>query len=101
MPVHESVSMRATVTAGFAKLIDEVKKIAAATQAPTAAPTRDAWSVASSARITPTRPAVATSSEAHSSGPDRSIVPHTSAGRANSRSASTVPAAAPASCTTT
>ncbi len=57
--------MRAIDTAGLAKLIEDVKKIAPPTQAPTAGATVWSRPEATSPKITTTSPAVATSSDPH------------------------------------
>src|SRR5258708_36359750 len=59
IPAKVSENMRPTVIAGFAKLVEEVKKYAAPIYAPTAAGAVRARPVRASAKITSSSPAVA------------------------------------------
>ena len=63
MPAKLSEKIRPTVIAGLAKLVELVKKYAAPMYAPTAAGARCDRPVRARAKITRTRPTVATTSE--------------------------------------
>ncbi len=88
--------MRAIDSAGLAKLIEEVKKIAPPTQAPTAGATVSSRPAVTSPRITTTSPPVAMSSDAHRCPPVRAMVPKAAVGCSNITLAATAPITAPA-----
>ena len=66
MPAKESDRVRATVTAGLAKLVEEVNQYAPPIQTPTAKGTARARPVRTQPWITSSRPTVATTSESQS-----------------------------------
>jgi hypothetical protein len=95
MPANVSDSVRARVTAGLAKLVDEVKKYASVIYAPTAngaAPPRPPRVVPNTTR---SRPNVATTSASHKPALLRTWLEMDTAGNENIRLATTTPAPAP------
>src|SRR6185503_10051676 len=62
MPANVSESVRATVTAGLAKLVDDVKKYAPVMYAPTANGAEDERPARTTPKITRSKPKVATTS---------------------------------------
>ncbi len=96
IPAKVSESMRPTVIAGFAKLVEEVKKYAAPIYAPTAAGAVRARPVRASAKITSSSPAVAMISDRKWPGEARCLAEMLTAGRENIRLATTAPAMQPA-----
>src|SRR4249920_1385393 len=97
MPANVFERLRAIVAAGFAKLVEDVNRMAAAMYAPTAYGTADDRPVRRSPKTTRTRPRVATTSDAHNSPDDRERSASSTAGRPNVTLATTAPNAAPAS----
>src|SRR5512134_783514 len=91
MPANVSDSDRATVTAGFAKLVDDVNQYAPAIHAATANGTTRARPVRTHPWITSRRPTVATTSESHSAPDERSFVESSTSGRSNIALATTAP----------
>ncbi|BCY09382.1 hypothetical protein L3i22_044700 [Actinoplanes sp. L3-i22] len=91
------VSVRARVTAGLAKQVDDVNQQAAPMYAPTAAGPWAPRPVRTSAAISTRRPAVATTSLSIRCRPARAVLATVIAGRSNIRFPSTAPAAAPVS----
>ena len=94
IPAKVSENIRATVTAGLAKLVDDVKKYAAPMYAPTAGATTIPFR-RGIRNMTDSRPRVAITSASHKSGPLRTFVDQFTAGSANIRLASIVPAMPP------
>jgi hypothetical protein len=90
-----SLNARPMVTAGLANDVDDVAQYAApihpATATGASAPRPDR----ASAKMTRTRPAVATTSPIHRCGAERAVLETETAGRANIRLASTAPPTAP------
>ena len=82
--------------AGLAKLVEEVKKYAAPMYAPTAAGAARLRPDRASAKITRTRPRVATISDRKCPAELRSLADRLTAARANIRFASTAPPMHPA-----
>jgi hypothetical protein len=101
IPAKVSDSVRATVTAGFAKLVEEVNQYAPPIHAPTAKGTALARPVRTHPWITSSSPTVATTSDNHSAGEERSLVDSSTAGSSNMRFATTAPAHPPATCAAT
>ena len=91
MPAKVSVMDRPIVTAGFANEVDDVHQYAAPIQAPTAAGVYRARPVMAKAKITITRPAVATSSDVSKAAPPRTCVDRV-VGSSNMTLAKTAPA---------
>src|SRR5436309_1105392 len=91
MPVNVFVKVRATVTAGFAKLVDDVNQYAAPIYAPTANGATDDRPDRAMPNTTSTSPAVATISPNHSPPPERVLVDHSTAGSEYMRLASIAP----------
>jgi hypothetical protein len=101
MPVNVSERTRATVTAGLAKLVDDVKKCALPMNAPmanAAAPGLDERSTPNATRI---KPEVATTSPSKRPPPGRLSCDSSTAGSENMRFAMAAPAIAPATCART
>ena len=71
IPANVSVSVRASVTAGFAKLVEEVKKYAPPMYAPTANGATLDRPERTAPNTTSTRPTVAMTSASHRSAPVR------------------------------
>jgi hypothetical protein len=98
MPAKVSERLRATVTAGFAKLVEDVKKYAA----PMYAPIANGAAVARLDRAKPNtismRPSVATTSANHWPLPVRSVCESSTAGSSNMRFATIAPKTAPRTC---
>src|SRR5680860_1240338 len=95
MPAKVSDKVRATVTAGLAKLVDEVKKYAPPIHAPTANGTAAARPVRTQPLMTSSSLMVATTSESQSAGDDRTLVEASMAGSSNITLATTAPAQPP------
>ena len=95
MPAKVSDRVRATVTDGLAKLVEDVKKYAPAIQAPTAKGTAAARPVRTHPWMTSSRPMVAMTSDSHSGPDERTWVERSTAGRANMTLARIVPTQAP------
>src|SRR5918994_7186625 len=95
MPANVSENARPIVIAGLAKLVEEVKKYAAPMYAPTAGAARCDRSVRTRAKITSTRPAVATISARRCGPLARSVVLQETAGAANITFARIAPAMHP------
>src|SRR5437868_5125254 len=95
MPAKVFESVRAMVTAGLAKLVDEVNQYAPAIHSPTANGTARARPVRTHPWITRMRPMVATTSDSHSAADDRCLVDTLMAGSWNIRLAITAPQHAP------
>ena len=74
MPANVSENVRAIVTAGFAKLVEEVKKYAPAMYAATDTATQWSFRVQTTPIITIKRPKVAMISDNQSAGSERSRV---------------------------
>src|SRR5579872_7173440 len=83
MPANVFETVRPTVTAGLAKLVEEVKKYAPPMYAATAKGATDARPVRTTAKMTTTRPNVATTSASHSGPDERVFVDDSKVGRAN------------------
>src|SRR5437879_1070108 len=96
MPAKLSDRVRAMVTAGLAKLVDEVKKYAPPIHTPTATATTLARPVRTQPWMTSSNPAVATTSESHSAPDDRVLVEMSIAGSSNMRLATMAPRQPPA-----
>ena len=91
IPAKVSDSVRATVTAGLAKLVDDVNQYAPPIQTPTANGTADARPVRTHPWMTSSNPIVATTSDSQSAPDDRLCVDRRTAGRLNMRLAMTAP----------
>ena len=74
IPAKVSLNMRAMVTAGLAKEVEEVNQYAAPIQAATEAADSEARPVRARVRITAISPAVATSSPTHNPGAARACL---------------------------
>src|SRR5580704_6797152 len=98
IPAKEAENIRPTVMAGLAKLVEDVKKYPAPIYAPTAAGTARLRPDLASAKMTRTRPRVATTSDRKCAGELRPWADRLSAARANIRFASTAPPTHPATC---
>ena len=98
MPANVSEKARPIVIAGLAKLVEEVKKYAAPMYAPTAGAARCERPVRTSAKITSTRPAVATTSARRCGQSARSFVLHAIAGAPNIMFARIAPPMHPTIC---
>ena len=97
MPAKESETVRATVTAGLAKLVDEVKKYAPAMYAATANAIHCSLWDLTTPIITIKRPKVAMASDNQISHPVRSFVDQLTMSSSNIRLAAIAPDAAPMS----
>src|SRR5687768_8649233 len=95
IPAKVSVNARPIVTAGLAKLVLLVNQYAAPMYAPTAAGATADRPDRARAKISRTRPAVATTSPSHRCPADRSLPENSTAGRSNIRFARIDPAMAP------
>src|SRR5690554_3313857 len=95
MPVKVSVSVRPMVTAGLAKLVDEVNQYAPAIHAATVYGTAVERPVRTQPWTTSRRPTVAINSEIQSGPEDLACVEKATAGRSNMTLARTVPTHAP------
>src|ERR1700722_384958 len=98
IPAKEAENIRPAVMAGLAKLVEDVKKYPAPIYAPTAAGTARVRPDRASAKITRTRPRVATISDRKCAAELRSWADTLTAARANIRFATTAPATHPATC---
>src|SRR6476646_9314288 len=98
MPANVFENMRPMVTAGFAKLVDEVKKYAAPMYAPTAKGATEPRPERTTPNTTKSSPAVAMISPSQSPPPERVLVDQSTAGSSYMRLASMHPAHAPATC---
>ena len=98
MPAKVSESVRARSIIGLAKLVDDDHQYAAVMYAPTANGASAARPARTSAKISTTRPNVATASDSHRPPPERSVVEIDTAGRSNIRFATTAPTTPPTSC---
>src|SRR5262245_40206030 len=98
MPANVSVNARATVTAGLAKLVDDVNQYAAAMYAPTTNGTIAARPLRTAPKITTRSPTVATVSPSQMPEPERTWSDHSTAGRSNITFATIVPSTAPTTC---
>ena len=96
MPAKVSVNTRPTVTAGLAKDVEEVNQYAAPMYAPTAAGATLVRPVRANAKISRTRPAVATTSPSQRGTPVRTCCDQLTAGRSNMTFARIAPETAPA-----
>ena len=96
IPVNVSDIVRASVTAGFAKLVDEVKKYAPVMYAPTAKGAALARPLRTTPNMTRSRPNVATTSLSHSPGLLRTWLEALTAGRENMTLAMITQTTAPA-----
>ncbi len=96
-----SVSVRASVTAGFAKQVDGVKSMAAPTKPATAKAVSATRPLRPTVLTTRIRPKVATASESHRVQPVRSTPDTVTAGSSNIRLATMTPSAAPTIWATT
>src|SRR6202167_6070002 len=85
MPANVLLSSRAIVTAGFAKLVDDVKKYAPAMYAQTANGTTVDLPLRTAPKITSRRPKVAMTSPSQSPGLDRECVESVITGSENIR----------------
>src|SRR4051812_47248287 len=85
MPANESVNMRPMVTAGLAKLVDDVNQYAAPMYAPTANGAALDRPVRTTPKITKSSPSVATISPSHRPPPERTSVDHSTPPRSNMR----------------
>ena len=97
IPAKVSEKVRATVTAGLAKLVDEVKKYAPAMYAATASATHCSLRDLTTPTITIKRPKVAMTSDNQISHPVRSFVDQLTASSSNIRLAAIAPDMAPMS----
>ncbi len=95
IPAKLSESVRATVTAGLAKLVDDVNQYAPAIQSPTAYGRASARPLRMHPWITSSKPAVATASDSQSAPDERACVEKSMAGMSNIRLAITAPAHPP------
>src|SRR6185312_12798567 len=95
IPAKVLENMRPTVIAGLAKLVELVKKYAAAIYVPTAAGISAARLLRASAKMTTTSPAVATVSARTCPGVSLSLTLIVTAGRSNIRLARAAPATHP------
>src|SRR3954468_16463866 len=95
MPAKVSVKARPIVTAGLAKLVDEVNQYAAPMYAPTAAGATAARPDRARAKMSRRRPAVGTPSPSHRCPPDRCLCEMVTASRPNMRLARIDPPIAP------
>src|SRR6266542_3598061 len=95
MPANVSESVRASVTAGLAKLVDEVKKYAPVMYAPTAKGATELRPLRTTPKITRSNPKVAITSPSHNPGVLRTCVDTVTAGSENIRFAKITPTAAP------
>src|SRR5262245_52749485 len=91
MPAKVSESVRAMVTAGLAKLVDDVNQYAPPIHRPTANGTTAARPERTQPWITRSSPTVATTSESQSAPDDRSVVDSSTAGSSNIRLAMIAP----------
>src|SRR5439155_25445761 len=98
MPANVSVNARPTVTAGFAKLVDDVKKYAAPMYAPTANGAALRRPDRTTPKITNSRPSVATTSPSQIPPDDRVVPDHVTASRPTITLATTQPTIAPSTC---
>ena len=101
MPAKVSLIVRASVTAGFAKLVEDVNQYAAVMYAPTANGATDARPERTTPNTTSSSPKVAIPSPSQSPLPVRALVDQSTAGSENMRLASSVPTTAPATCAMT
>src|SRR3954470_20319074 len=95
MPAKGSVKARPIVTAGLAKLVEEVNQYAAPMYAPTAAGATAARPDRARAKISSRRPVVATTSPSHRGPLLRCLVDNVTGARLNIRFARTAPPIAP------
>src|SRR5689334_23251602 len=95
IPANVSEKMRPIVTAGLANDVELVNQYAAPIYAPTAAADRPARPVRARAKITATRPAVATTSPTRWPTVTRSFVEISSTRRSNIRLANSAPRTPP------
>src|SRR5258706_11043956 len=100
MPANVSENMRAIVTAGLAKLVDDVNQYAPPIHTPTANGTADARPARTQPWITNSKPIVATTSDSHSAPEERTRVDRSTAGKLNIRFTTTVPMQPPILCAT-
>src|SRR5690606_26799828 len=91
MPANVSDSARATVTAGLAKLVELVTQYAPTIHPATANATTSERPDRTQPWITSSRPRVATISDNHRAGEDRSAVASWTAGSSNMMFATTAP----------
>ena len=99
MPAKLSLNIRPIVIAGFAKLVELVKKYAAPMYAPTAAGANCARPERTREKISRTSPAVATISERKCGAVRRSVPLHDTAAAPNIRFAAAAPVMQPTTCT--
>src|SRR5215218_7649348 len=95
MPAKVSDRVRARSIVGLAKLVDDDHQYAAVMYAPTANGASAARPARTSAKISTTRPKVATASDSHRPPAERSVSETDTAGRPNIRLATTAPTAPP------
>src|SRR5262245_50260632 len=101
MPAKLSDSVRATVTAGLAKLVDEVKKYAPPMYAPTANGAIEGRRDRTTPKTTSSNPNVATTSLVHSPPELLARLDSSTAGRENIVLATIAPAIPPTTCAPT
>src|SRR5690242_10184983 len=101
MPANVSENIRPTVTAGLAKLVDDVKKYAAPMYAPTANGATEARADRTTPKITRSKPSVATTSPSQRPPADRVFVDHWKSDSENIRLATPQPTTAPVTCAPT
>ena len=101
IPAKLSDSVRAMVTAGLAKLVEDVNQYAPAIQSPTAYGTASARPVRMQPWMTSSSPIVATTSDSHSAPDERAWVESSIAGSSNMTLARIAPAQPPTICATT
>src|SRR5579864_7186029 len=100
MPANVSESVRAIVTAGFAKLVEDVSQYAPPMYAPTPMGTSAVRPDRTPPKITSSRPNVAMTSLNQRWGPHRTVDEISTAGSANITLATTAPATPPPICAT-
>jgi len=100
MPAKVFDKLRANVTAGLAKLVDEVKKYAPPMYAATANGAADARPERTTPKMTSRRPMVATTSLTHRPAPLRAWVDNSTAGNENITLATTAPTTPPSTWAT-
>lgn len=101
MPAKVSDKVRATVTAGLAKLVEDVKKYAPPMYAPTAKGTTEVRLVRTRARISSSSPNVATTSLNHSAPELRAFEDTSTRGSENMAFATIAPRQPPTTWATT
>ena len=101
MPAKVLLNVRAIVTAGFAKMVDDVNQYAAAMYAPTANGATAARPERTTPKMTSSSPSVATNSPSQSAPDERVCVETLTAARSNIRLATIAPTHAPTTCATT